>query len=272
LGQEATFPERISCVSEPLKAGDCISGHGRPGANRDALLVEWLIVSCSKRRPKVKAVAAEHPLGGLDQAVGLRADVGDNPSDKPPHLGDGSRQVRLTLRLMWPEDTLRQKPCEAPASRGACDGRPTEGHSGPTRGTRCIGTTSPSASSLSVGTQAPSLSQRGRSGSAGRSGSHYRSHEKRERSGYDPLAEQDGSARTTVACQHSRTGSTLRGAGDARLTRESPPLVRIKRRRTRRRASDRPAAAPLPEKTSRQRSTGDPDGRSRAAPLPTLLS
>jgi hypothetical protein len=99
LGQEATFPERISCVSEPLKAGDCISGHGRPGANRDARLVEWLIVSCPKRRPKVKAVAAEHPLGGLDQAVGLRADVGDIPSDKSPDLGDGSRQARLTLRL-----------------------------------------------------------------------------------------------------------------------------------------------------------------------------
>ena len=38
-------------------------------------------------------------------------------------------------------------------------------HSGPTHGTRCIGTTSRSASSPSVGAQAPSLSQRGRSGS-----------------------------------------------------------------------------------------------------------
>lgn len=38
--------------------------------------------------------------------------------------------------------------------------------SGPTHGTRCIGTTSRSASSPSVRAQAPSLSQRGRSGNA----------------------------------------------------------------------------------------------------------
>ena len=37
--------------------------------------------------------------------------------------------------------------------------------SGPTHGTRCIGTTSRSASSPSVGAQAPSLSQRGRTSS-----------------------------------------------------------------------------------------------------------
>jgi hypothetical protein len=39
-------------------------------------------------------------------------------------------------------------------------------HSGPTHGTRCIGTTSRSASSPSVGAQAPSLSQRGTRDSA----------------------------------------------------------------------------------------------------------
>jgi hypothetical protein len=39
-------------------------------------------------------------------------------------------------------------------------------HSGSTRGTRCIGTTSPSASSPSVGAQTPSLSQRAAKGSS----------------------------------------------------------------------------------------------------------